>query len=176
MSLTPQYFVDDDLLMPRAPWEAKRRWLRTAIQFAESYNESYDDLVEDGWTFFDFLGDSLGSLPKLEENGTGYVVENAPIENAAYYFLDGHWLPVRGIAGGSWIDRAWAFMSVDDPTEIDDDSWEGGVHGTPIFVSMQGKFDLGMASRVVIRFMQLRVAKCIQNALCLDHRGRPRNS
>jgi len=176
-------FIQEDTWLPVADWSMIRDWANTATAWQPSYEAAHTKLLSEGWTFFDFMGTSLGSDQKLRENSDYSNPNlNPPITGNQWdHQNSGDWL-VRLVPppNNYWRFRTPAVYWFEDEYRIQGvaitmEWWKATIFGIPALLDPKKRALGGLVIREINRWFQHRVAKCIQNALGLDSRGRPPN-
>lgn len=170
-------FLEQDWLIPDVPLYRLQELEDRIGAYFEQYCGQAERLTYEGWSFFDFTGESAGSVAYLVAHGN---------------------FPMSWASGNAWSDWCGAFP----PTyyarrfpvgvsmsrylrqlvyaSLPDGRWTDDLWNVYRFFALLGtdqeKFLIGWMQRFYCRAWQVQIAMTLRNIYGLDNRGRPRDA
>lgn len=165
---------DIETYLPTGPYHVVAKWAIHAYQYNASYNAAHVRLVSEGWLFADLLGTRFGSDDGLHFLGGLLASEGHNLwdewPGAEQWFMPyQEWMGQSEVTAIVNMASEWPFPVAADITHrhihmVNESVWQTSPHNI---------WSLGVFRRWALRMAQHRIAKCLENLLCLDERGRP---
>lgn len=163
----PWEFMDEETQLPQTSFKSIELFISRWVLYWETYNAKQAILEGLGWTFFDFIGTSLGSTTNLIANAdwdgdgsNGQVIWDE-------HYATGQWFPRPWDQRDYSMETCWNRYHNEPFIALDRDAWKIWLLFGAGF-DREDNFRIGMLQRISARMIQLKIALTLANCFCVD--------